>query len=313
MNIAGKPDAGLIAAVEAGGTKFVLALARRDGTILSRARLPTQSPGETFAAMADFFEQASATHGQIAAFGIASFGPIDVNPASPAYGTITTTTKRGWPGAKYHDALARFGVPLRIHTDVVGAAIGEWIKGAGQGATTLAYTTVGTGIGSGLIRDGQPLMGFSHYETGHIQPPHDHAADPFPGICSFHRDCTEGLASGPAIQARWGKSLDELAANAGGDAGGDSGAVALIAGYLAHLAATLVLMHMPDRLIFGGGVLKTPGLIEAVRVATQARLAGYVRHPRLDPGLVDYIVPPALGDDAGITGAIELGRQALLP
>ena len=304
MNIAGEPDAGLIAAVEAGGTKFVLALARSDGTILSRARLPTQSPRETFAAMADFFEQASATHGKIAAFGIASFGPIDVNPASPAYGTITTTTKRGWPGAKYHDALARFGVPLRIHTDVVGAAIGEWIKGAGQGATTLAYTTVGTGIGSGLIRDGQPLMGFSHYETGHIQPPHDHAADPFPGICSFHKDCAEGLASGPAIKARWGKSLDELAA--------DRDAVALIAGYLAHLAATLVLTHMPDRLIFGGGVLKTPGLIEAVRVATEARLAGYVRHPRLDPGLVEYITLPALGDDAGITGAIELGRNALL-
>ena len=303
MNIAEEPDAGLIGAVEAGGTKFVLALARPDGTILARARLPTQSPRETFAAMADFFEQGSATHGKISAFGIASFGPIDVNPASPGYGTITTTTKRGWSGANYHDVLDRFGVPVLIHTDVVGAAIGEWIKGAGQGATTLAYTTVGTGIGSGIIREGRPLMGFTHYETGHIQPPHDHAADPFPGICTFHKDCVEGLASGPAIKSRWGKSLDEIAA--------DQGAVTLIAGYLAHLAATLLLMHMPDRLIFGGGVLKTPGLIEEVRVATEARLAGYIQHPRLVPGLVEYIASPALGDDAGISGAIELGRQAL--
>ena len=146
-------------------------------------------------------------------------------------------------------------------------------------------------------------MGFSHYETGHIFPPHDQAADPFPGICSFHKDCVEGLASGPAIKSRWGKSLDELAS--------DQGAISLIAGYLGHLAATLVLMHMPDRLIFGGGVLKTPGLIEQVRVTAESRLAGYVKHPRLDPGLVEYLVPPELGDDAGISGAIELGRQAL--
>ena len=303
MNLAEHADAGLIGAVEAGGTKFVLALARPDGTVLARTRLPTQSPQQTFAAMAAFFEQAAATHGRIAAFGIASFGPIDVIPSSPTSGTITTTTKPGWPGASYHDVLARFGVPVQIHTDVVGAAIGEWIRGAGAGATTLAYTTVGTGIGSGLIREGRPLMGFSHYETGHIQPPHDLATDPFPGICAFHQDCAEGLASGPAIKSRWGKSLDELV--------GDSAAVSLIAGYLVHLAATLVLMHMPDRLIFGGGVLKTPGLIEAIRAATTARLAGYVQHPRLDPGLVDYIALPALGDDAGISGAIELGRQAL--
>ena len=303
MDSAGKSDAGLIGAVEAGGTKFVLALARPDGEIVARTRLPTQCPHDTFCAMADFFEQGAASHGGISAFGIASFGPIDVNPASPNFGTITTTTKHGWPGANYLEVLRRFGVPVRIHTDVVGAAIGEWSKGAGQGATTLAYTTVGTGIGSGIIRDGRPLMGFSHYETGHILPPHDHATDPFAGICEFHKDCVEGLASGPAIKSRWGKGLDELAA--------DQGAIGLIAGYLGHLAATLVLMHMPDRLIFGGGVMKTPGLIEEVRTATQARLAGYVRHPRLGAGLVDYIVTPALGDDAGITGAIELGRQAL--
>lgn len=296
-------EEGLIGAVEAGGTKFVLALARPDGEIVARTRMPTNTPSETWPAMQDFFAQASAAHGRIASFGIASFGPIDIDQSSDAYGTFTTTPKAGWSGARFHDALARFGVPIKVDTDVNGAAIGEWMAGAGQGCRTLAYTTIGTGVGTGVVRDGRSLMGISHYESGHIVPPHNHAADPFPGICPYHGGCIEGLASGPAIERRWGRSLDKL--------GSEPGAVALIADYVAHLAATLVLLHMPDRLIFGGGVMKAPGLVEAVRSATAAKLNGYVRHRRLDEGLTDYIVIPGLGDDAGITGAIELGRQAL--
>lgn len=294
---------GLIGAVEAGGTKFVLALARQDGEILARTRLPTNTPLETWPAMQDFFTQAAAQHGPIASFGVASFGPIDIDPASPDYGTFTTTPKPGWSGARFHDALAPFGVPIMVDTDVNGAAIGEWQAGAGKGCDTLAYTTIGTGIGTGVVRNGRSLMGISHFESGHIVPPHDHADDRFAGVCPFHGNCLEGLASGTAIERRWGRSLDQLAEQ--------PGAVALIAGYIAHLASTLVLMHMPDRLIFGGGVMKTPGLIEAVRVSAAANLNGYVRHSRLDPGLERYIVTPALGDDAGITGAIELGRRAL--
>ncbi|MFM6832381.1 MAG: ROK family protein [Novosphingobium sp.] len=294
---------GLIGAVEAGGTKFVLALTTQDGEILARTRMPTNTPTETWPAMQDFFAQASAAHGPIAAFGVASFGPIDIDPVSPAYGTFTTTPKAGWSGARFHDALANFGVPIKVDTDVNGAAIGEWMAGAGQGCRTLAYTTIGTGVGTGVVRDGRSLMGISHFESGHIVPPQNHAADPFPGICPYHGNCLEGLASGPAIERRWGRSLDKLSA--------EPGAVALIADYIAHLAATLVLLHMPDRLIFGGGVMKAPGLIEAVRTATGAKLNGYVSHPRLDEGLERYIVTPGLGDDAGITGAIELGRQAL--
>lgn len=292
----------LIGAIEAGGTKFVLALAREDGTILTEARIATRTPDACFPEVARFFSDAAAAHGPIASFGVASFGPIDIDPASPAYGTFTSTPKPGWAGARFHDVLGQFGVPIAVDTDVNGAALGEWLKGAGQGCTTLAYTTVGTGIGTGVVRMGKPLMGFSHYESGHIRPPRDHAADPFEGSCPYHGDCLEGLAAGPAIIARWGQSLSEL--------GSPPEKVELIAGYIAHLAASLVLLHMPDRLIFGGGVMKAPGLLQAVRRQTERKLAGYVRAPQLDPGLEQYIVAPGLGDHAGITGAIELGRIA---
>lgn len=293
----------LIGAVEAGGTKFVVALARQDGTVLARTRIPTGTPATCFPAMARFFEQASKAHGPIAAFGIASFGPIDIDPASPAYGTFTTTPKPGWSGARFHEALGRFGAPIVVDTDVNGAALGEWQAGAGQGCATLAYTTVGTGIGSGVLHHGRSIMGFSHFESGHIPVPHERAVDAFAGTCPYHHDCLEGLAAGPAIEARWGQSLSEL--------GSPADKVGLIAGYVAQLAVSLVLLHMPDRLIFGGGVMKTPGLIRALRRATEARLGGYIKAPQLDPGLERYIVAPGLGDDAGITGAIALGQKVL--
>lgn len=293
----------VVGAIEAGGTKFVAALARRDGTILERIRIPTETPDRCFPRLIEFFAQAGASYGPIAGFGIASFGPIDIDPASPAYGTFTTTPKPGWSGARFHDALARFGAPIVVDTDVNGAAIGEWQAGAGRGCDTVAYTTIGTGIGTGVVHKGRALMGISHFESGHLQPPHDPGLDPFPGICPYHGDCLEGLACGPAIEQRWGRSLDQLADK--------PAAIPLIGGYIAHLATTLVLLHMPDRLIFGGGVMKAPGLIEAVRARTEANLNGYVNHHRLDPGLEQYIVTPGLGDDAGITGAIALAEQAV--
>lgn len=293
----------LIGAIEAGGTKFVLALARGDGEILAETRVPTRTPQECFPDIAAFFEQASAAHGPVAAFGVASFGPIDIDPASPTYGTFTTTPKPGWAGARYHDVLGRFGAPIMVDTDVSGAALGEWVRGAGQGCRTLAYTTIGTGVGTGVLRDGRSLMGFSHFESGHIAVVRDPARDPYPGFCPFHGDCLEGVAAGPSIKARWGQSLSEL--------GSPADKVDLIADYTAQLAVNLVLLHMPDRLVFGGGVMKTPGLIPALRRATERRLAGYIKAPQLDPGLECYIVGPALGDEAGITGAILLGKRAL--
>jgi fructokinase len=290
----------LIGAVEGGGTKFVLALADEGGAIRSHARIPTGTADATFRAMTDFFRAAEASHGKIRAFGIGSFGPLSIDTAAHDWGAITTTPKPGWRGASYPRALASFGVPVGIDTDVNAAALGEWLSGAGQGIATLAYTTVGTGIGVGVLHDGKPLAGITHYEGGHIRPQRA-PRDSFPGVCPTHGDCVEGLAAGPAIQARWGDRLDRLGTEETG----------LIARYLAELATTLVLLHMPERLIFGGGVSKAPGLIEALRRITEARLAGYVSHPALDPGLERFIVPPALGDDAGIRGAIELGRRML--
>jgi fructokinase len=289
----------LIGAIEAGGTKFVLAVATEGGRVIDRARIDTRTPAETFPEMAAFFAQSASRHGAVAGIGIASFGPIDIDPASPDYGRFTNTPKPGWSGASFHDALAALGVPLVVDTDVNGAALGEWLGGAGRDCETLAYT----GIGTGVLHRGLARGGISHLEAGHVRVGRDPQRDPFAGRCPFHGDCLEGLASGPAISDRWGISLDQAAAS-------DPDAVELIASYLADFASSLVLLHMPCRLIFGGGVMKAPGLIESLRRQTEARLAGYVRHPRLDPGLHEYIAAPGLGDDAGITGAIELGRRA---
>lgn len=294
----------MIGAIEAGGTKFVLALAGDDGVIVDRHRVVTTTPAAKLGETVSWFRAAQQQHGSIAAFGVASFGPVAVDPAAPDCGTIGATPKAGWAGVRYPDALEAFGVPVRVDSDVNGAALGEWQRGAGQGCNVLAYTTVGTGIGTGILREGRALYGIGNFEAGHIPLAQAIADQDFAGVCPFHGKCLEGLASGPAIAARWGQSLDRAAQD-------DRAALGLIAGYLADLAATIIMLHMPDRLIFGGGVMKTAGLVESLRGETERKLGGYIRHPRLDPGLERYIVTPGLGDDAGIVGAIALGAIAL--
>lgn len=296
------PGDPIYAAVEAGGTKFNLALGGRGGGLLKRATIATGPPDATFREALAFFRAGAAEFGAITGVGVAAFGPLDIDDASPDYGRLGATPKPGWAGASFRDAFAGLGAPMAITTDVNGAALGEWIVGAGRGAATLAYATVGTGIGAGVLKDGVPLAGFSHYEMGHIRPPRDPARDPFKGSCPFHGDCLEGLASGPAVTGRWGKPLDAL--------GADHPAVALEAQYLAHLALTLALCHMPDIIIVGGGVMKARGLIEQVRARTRRLLAGYVSGPRLAGDLSGYIVSPALGDDAGVVGALALAEAA---
>ena len=286
----------LIGAIEGGGTKFVLAVADERGAIRAHARVPTDRPEVTLPVVRAFFAQ----HDPVAAFGIGTFGPICLDRSASDWGRFTTTPKEGWSGVSVPAALAEFGAPIALDTDVNAAALGEWLAGAGQGTGTLAYTTVGTGIGTGVLSGGTPLAGITHYEGGHIRPRRV-PGDTFAGVCGAHGDCAEGLAAGPAIQARWGTSLDRLGTEA----------VELVAAYLAEYATSLVLLHMPERLIFGGGVSKAPGLIPALRRRTEALLEGYVAHPAFDPGLSRYIVAPALGDDAGIRGAIELGRRVL--
>jgi fructokinase len=288
-----------IGAIEAGGTKFVLALADRQSSVLDRTLIDTRSPSETFVEMQHWFAAAAARHGPIGAFGIGSFGPIGLDPASPNFATFTTTPKPGWSGASFVAAFTGFGAPIGLETDVNAAALGEWMAGAGRGCGSVAYTTIGTGIGTGVLKDGAVMAGWSHYESGHLLVRRNPERDSFAGACPFHGDCLEGLASGPAIKARWGHDLSSAT----------SEQVALIADYAAQLAAALVLLHRPERLIFGGGVMKAPGMIEALRTLTRDKLAGYI--PEWDEDLSQRIVLPALGDDAGITGAVELGRRAL--
>ncbi len=290
-----------IAAIEAGGTKCVCALATQSGEILEQALVPTTDADATFAEMRAFFDAAAERSGPIGAMGIASFGPIELNPQSEAHGRFLNTPKPGWSGASFLEAFSELNVPVQLDTDVNGAALGEYLQGAGQGCRTLAYVTVGTGIGGGILQDGVALRGAGHYEMGHIPVRRNASDDVFLGSCPFHVDCLEGLASGPAIEKRWGQDLSSSASNA----------LALEAFYLGQLAAVITLMHMPDRIIFGGGVMKTPGLLAALRQQTRKRLAHYLSPSHPTHLLADFIVPPALGDHAGITGALELARRVL--
>ena len=290
----------MLGGIEAGGTKINCALGSSPDQILASKAFATADPADTFHQVCTFFDKAQAAHGRITAIGVAAFGPVDTDPGSPSYGTVLRTPKQGWSGANWVEALRRFRCPVIIDSDVNGAALAEWQRGAGKDLRTLAYVTVGTGIGAGILQNGRSLFGTGHYEMGHIYPPHDYESDPFPGRCPFHKDCLEGLASGPAIIDRWGLNLSEMSSG--------HAAFALQASYLAHLAATITLTHMPDRLIFGGSVMKAPGLHERLRVATRMLLAGYLSAGPATGDLADYIVPPALGDLAGITGALAMAE-----
>ncbi|HBS32257.1 MAG TPA: fructokinase [Parvularcula sp.] len=286
----------MLGAIEAGGTKMVVAVARDAEAILARRELPTTTPAETFAAIADFLVE----HAPFDAIGVASFGPVEVNPVAPNYGSILKTPKPNWSGASFIDVLKRFNCPVAVDSDVNGAALAEWRAARGAGVDNLAYATIGTGIGVGVVRGGRTLAGMHHFEMGHIRPSRDAASDPFEGVCPFHGACLEGLASGPAVIKRWGKPLSELGPDA----------VVLIARYLGEMCLTIILTHMPDRIVLGGGVMKTGGLIEAVRAETRALLNGYIGAARLSGDLADYIVRPALGENAGVTGALLLAADA---
>lgn len=285
----------MLGAIEAGGTKMVVAVAEDADRILARQEFPTASPAETFASIRAFLAQ----HAPFDAIGVASFGPVEVNPASPGYGRILKTPKPGWAGADLCAALSHFNCPVSVDSDVNGAALAEWRAAKGESVANLAYATIGTGIGVGVVRGGATLPGLHHFEMGHIRPARDAARDPFGGSCPFHGPCLEGLASGPAIIKRWGKPLGALGPDA----------VALIANYLGQMCLTIILTHMPDRIVLGGGVMKTAGLIEAVRRETRALLGGYIGAKRLSGDLADYIVRPALGDNAGVTGALLLAQR----
>lgn len=289
----------LVAGVELGGTKCVCILGTGPDDVRAIERVPTTTPGETLAAIEAVLDGWRG----FAALGIPSFGPVGIDRAAPDWGHITATTKPGWSGTDIAPRLAaRYGVPVGFDTDVVGAALAEAGWGAAQGLADLAYVTIGTGVGVGLIAGGMPLSGLTHAELGHIRPRRP-AGDVFPGMCSFHGDCVEGLASGPAIAARAGKPGDQLAA--------DDPAWEPVADAIAQLCHTLVLTGVPRRIVFGGGVaVGTPHLLPRVRTALADSLGSYGNLALLGD-LDAFIVPAALGDRAGPLGAILLGQAAL--
>lgn len=289
----------LFGCIEGGGTKFVLGILTASREIEALHRIDTTTPAETIGATLDWMAAQRDRLGGLEAIGIASFGPVSLDPDAPDFGFITSTTKPGWSGTSFARVFAdRFGVPVGFDTDVNGAALAEYRWGASQGTSVSAYITVGTGIGGGVIVKGRPLKGLSHPEMGHIHLPRHPLDLSFEGICSFHRDCLEGLASGPAIKARWGKMLSELPQ--------DHSAHTIIAWYLAQLVVTLQAVMEPARIVLGGGVLATPGLL--ARVVREADLLGneYFRGRASD-----IVVAPALGDKAGLLGGLALAQDAL--
>jgi fructokinase len=279
--------------VEAGGTKFVLGVATGENAVEASTRIETTTPTETIGAMLDWF----AVQGALDAVGVASFGPLELDRASPHWGCIGTTPKPHWSGADLAGSLQRaLGCPVAIDTDVNGAALAEYHWGAGQGQKTMLYFTIGTGVGGGAIVDGRILCGLSHPEMGHFRPARHPDDTGFAGICPFHGDCLEGLASGPAIIARWGQSLSHLAE--------DHPAHSIIAFYLAQTAVTMQSIFAPGRIIFGGGVMGTAGLLQKVRDAAVTLGNGYFRgNPQ------DVICLPGLGDRAGLLGALALAQN----
>lgn len=290
----------LYGGLEAGGTKFVCAVGSGPNDIQDEVQFPTTTPEETIGRAIDFFR---ADEGRLTAIGIASFGPVDPDPASPTCGFITTTPKPGWSDTDLAGAVRRaLNVPVGFDTDVNGAALGEHRWGAAQGLDTFLYLTIGTGIGGGGMVGGKLMHGLIHPEMGHIRLPHDLDADPFPGVCPFHGDCLEGLASGPAIESRWDQSPETLSP--------DHPAWKLEAHYLALALVNYICTLSPQRIILGGGVMKERHLFPRIRAEVQDLLNGYVQAPEILDGIDHYIVPPALGGRAGVLGAIALAERA---
>ena len=280
----------MFGALEAGGTKFVCGTGTGPDD-LTLASFPTSTPEATMAPVIQFFHQ----QGSMEAVGIGSFGPVDRDPASSGFGRITSTPKSAWRDFDIAGVIrAGLRVPVGFDTDVNAAALAEARWGAGRGLTDFLYLTVGTGIGGAAVASDKLVHGLVHPEMGHLRIPHDWKRDPYPGCCPYHGDCLEGLASGPALQARWGAPAESLPANHEG--------WILEARYLALGLASLALAFSPQRILLGGGVMRQATLFERIRAELAVLLNGYVR--------AGEIVPPQLGSRAGVLGALVLAEQA---
>lgn len=294
----------LYGAIEAGGTKVVCVAGYGAQWIPDawRAVIPTTTPQATLEGVVAFFERIRKEGGALTGIGVAAFGPVDVDRRSSTWGSILDTPKPGWSGVSLVKPLQRFGCPVVIDTDVNAAAMAEARLGVGQGVDSLAYVTVGTGIGGGALVGGRPIHGMLHPEMGHIGVRRDPRDEGFAGICPFHGDCLEGLASGPAIVSRWNARLESLPEG--------HPALGIIGGYLGQLAVTIALMLSCERIIFGGGVMSDARLLPHIREAASRQLAGYLPVEARAGGFDRLIAAPALGSQAGVTGAMLLAEQA---
>lgn len=293
----------LYGAIEAGGTKIVCAVGHAPAETPHdyRAVIPTGDPGPTLAAVVQFFGRMTARFGALSAIGIASFGPVDVDSRSATWGRILATPKPGWSDISMVAPLECFGCPIVIDTDVNAAALAEARLGAGAGLGSLAYVTVGTGIGGGVVIDDRTVKGLLHPEMGHIRVRRDPRDADFPGVCPFHGDCLEGLASGPAVLARWQTNAENLPeAHPGRE---------ILAGYLGQLAANIALMLSCERIVFGGGVIAGGRLLPHIRKSASEWLGGYLPIAARAGGFDRYITAPGLGDFAGAAGAFLLAMQ----
>jgi len=284
----------MLGAIEAGGTKFVCAVGEKDGQIRERMEIPTTVPEDTVPKVVEFFKRFN-----LDAIGIGSFGPIDVNPQSSTYGFITSTPKEGWRDFPFVQTMKEsFNVPIGFNTDVNAAALAEVRLGAAKGLESCLYITVGTGIGAGAVVQGRLLQGLSHPEMGHILV-NRHPSDSYQGKCPFHQTCLEGLAAGPAIEARWGEKGIDLV--------GRAEVWDLEGYYLAQALMSYILILSPQKIVMGGGVMHQQQVFSSI----YKYLLEFMNHYVFLPDLKDYIVTPGLGDNAGITGALLLGQMSL--
>jgi fructokinase len=292
----------LYGGIEGGGTKFICIVAGGPDEIIDETRFSTTTPQETLDQVCTFFTP-HIREKRIHTIGLGSFGPLNVDPASPTYGYITTTPKPKWGNTNILGILRdQLGVPIAMDMDVAASAMGEHQWGASQGSDPSLYLTVGTGIGGSYLLDGKPLRGLVSSEMGHLRIPHDWQADPFPGSCPYHGDCFEGLANGPSLHKRFGKPAETLA--------DDDPFWELEAGYIAAALANYILTYSPGKIVLGGGVMHRSFLFPRIHSLVGQLLNKYLNHPALTDHLDEYIVPPALGYRSGVLGGVALAMQA---
>lgn len=284
--------------LEAGGTKMVLSVGNEKNELLEQLTIPTEAPEKTIPAMIDWFREK-----EIVSLGIGTFGPVDLHKDSPTYGWITKTPKPGWRDTPLLPPMQEaLGIPALIDTDVNAAALAEWKLGAARGLDGCMYVTIGTGIGAGLVIEGNLVHGLVHPELGHmlLRP---EAKDQTPvGFCPYHRSCLEGLASGPAMEKRWGVKAYELPP--------EHEAWDLEADYLAQMCMNAICAFSPQKIILGGGVMQQKHLFPGIRRKTLELLNGYVQAREILEDMDHYIVEPGLGTKSGATGALLLAKEA---